>query len=171
MPGCWTQLRLFEPRYLGMMAKISSQEQQFLMCLPFDNPQQQPKGVLVRVTDFDPEVDGKLLIQIRGEGFYRLEQLEQDESSLWWAQAKPLHDLDDAWRPDMPAKVDQLYQGLRQHPDLLSLVLPAEINSEQALNWLVTLLPFDATDRQLLLNCQSSAQRAELITRWVQLQD
>lgn len=154
-----------------MMAKIVPLDQCFAMCLPFDNATQEPKGVVVRMTDFNTEPDGKLLIQIRGERFCRLSQLSQDDDRLWHADVSELDEPSVPWRPDLIAGVVRVYQGLRQHPDVLSLALPMELPQESALNWLVTLLPFAPSDRQLLLNCEHSGQRAELLTRWVQIDD
>lgn len=174
MPGASMLMRLFEPRYLKMVKEIAAFDQHFFMSLtrpagPDSDSGFMNKAVLVRLVDFDAGEQGTLQVRVDGLSYCQLSQAAPDADQLWHAQGALWPEPEVDWPPGALVRVLKLYQVMAEHPDVRPLAMPANADAKLALAWLMTVLPLESTQRQMLVDCEHDNQRVQLLLQWVSL--
>ncbi|NOU50325.1 hypothetical protein HG263_07185 [Pseudoalteromonas sp. JBTF-M23] len=84
LPGGYTKLRIFEPRYLTMVGDALKRDNGFVLCRHTDNAYLNvPKeGVYVRIVDFSQDGNGQLLIDVFAEHRVSIKNPYMDEQNL-----------------------------------------------------------------------------------------
>lgn len=187
-PGCQMPLQIFEPRYLDMIPRCMKSGEGFVVALlqpgtehqevlrpeqmqrPETESPQAPSchipfygiGTLANVIDFGQRENGLLAITIEGGQRQRLTNIERQQDGLWIGTAAPIAET----------SVEQSYELAALVPLLKRLLLLSGLNdiettidyasSQQVINYLVMLLPFDNGTKQSLLEMNDQAMRMQL---------
>ncbi|WP_406663509.1 LON peptidase substrate-binding domain-containing protein [Gallaecimonas sp. GXIMD1310] len=177
LPGGRLPLRVFEPRYLQMVADASAGRRPFGLCMPDrQNAPNTPQrlsaiGTLVDVIDFEPLADGRLGIIVEGRQRYRIDSSYQQPDKLHVAQAtllppwpeQPLHE---------PASglASLLEAVLTDHPELAALYPQPQFadGAWLAARWL-ELLPLPAADYQQLAAAPDADEALRYLHRQLDL--
>lgn len=186
LPGGQLPLNIFEPRYLNMLDDVMSGERMIGVIQtrpggagPDDErgPSLAPIGCMGRVTSFAETSDGRYLITLTGVCRFRAgeelpvrtpyRQVRADFSSF---EADLREDSDPDDRPLDPAK---LLAALRRYLDHRGLAIDwtsAETAPSDALiNSLSMALPFDAMEKQALLEAPTMADRRETLVALLEI--
>src|SRR5699024_6973494 len=90
-------LRIFEPRYLDLVAMCMKGSTGFGVCAPrpsnsgdFSEPNS--IGTLVEIIDFDRLDDGCLGITVEGRRRFRVLSTRQADNGLWWGAVEFIRD-------------------------------------------------------------------------------
>ncbi|WP_417360515.1 LON peptidase substrate-binding domain-containing protein [Gallaecimonas pentaromativorans] len=167
LPGGRMPLRIFEPRYLRMVADAMAGRRPFGICMP--NPKAPlntparlcPVGTLVEVVDFETLDDGRLGITVEGRQRYRIISSHQEDDKLHVAKVSLLDNWPAASLPDDADILKNLLAQLfDEHPELAELY-PAPHFDDAA--WLTArwleILPLSGPERQPFIesaDCQSA---------------
>ena len=186
LPGGQLPLNIFEPRYLNMLDDVMSGERMIGIiqtrpngAAPDDehDPSLAPIGCAGRVTSFAETSDGRYLITLTGVCRFRAgdelpvrtpyRQVRADFSSF---EADLREDSDPVDRPLDSAK---LLAALRRYLDYRGLAIDwtsAETAPSDALiNSLSMALPFDAMEKQALLEAPTMADRRETLVALLEI--
>lgn len=96
LPEGWMELRLFEARYLDMVAACMRRGEGFVACLVHGAGEADPRGrpgavgSHARIVDFDRLADGLLGIRAVAEQRVRISAVEQQPDGLWTGQVTPV---------------------------------------------------------------------------------
>ncbi|MBD1584044.1 LON peptidase substrate-binding domain-containing protein [Pseudoalteromonas sp. S16_S37] len=84
LPGGYTKLRIFEPRYLSMVGDALKRDQGFVLCRHIDDAYLNvPKeGVYVRIVDFSQDCTGQLLIDVFAKHRVSIDKPYMDKQNL-----------------------------------------------------------------------------------------
>ncbi|WKE64238.1 LON peptidase substrate-binding domain-containing protein [Gallaecimonas kandeliae] len=166
LPGGRMPLRVFEPRYLRMVADAMAGRRPFGICMPDpkaepDTPARLcPLGTLVEVVDFSSLKDGRLGIIVEGRQRYHILSSEQEEDKLHVAQVELLPNWPAAPLPTGAEPLrDLLSQVFGEHPELAELYPAPRFDDAAWLSarWL-ELLPLSGPERQGLIGGQDCQQ-------------
>ena len=151
LPGGYTQLRIFEPRYQRLISESLKQNIGFGLCMLSDDGKQVlPVGTHCHITDFEQLEDGMLGITVRGEQRFVINTMTTEEDGLIWGQVTLLPD----WPPaQLPESDTRLADPLRALLDQLPAQLQHYSNSDfHDLSWLcqrwLEIIPVSAQDKQ-----------------------
>ncbi|RLK51145.1 hypothetical protein DFR31_1061 [Alkalispirillum mobile] len=169
-PGGPLVLRLFEPRYLDMVAECLREDRGFGVCRIVDGREAgQPAepeavGTLARIVDWEQRTDGLLGITVRGEQRFRIVSREVEKNGLQRAEVE--------WLPQPPATplpeehaalaalLDRILEQIRgpwaalsRHPG----------DAEWVGCRLAELLPIPPQDRQQLLELDDPVERLAVL--------
>ena len=159
LPGAALGLRVFERRYLDMVAECGRSGRGFGICLILAGEEVgEPAapaafGVEALIEDFDRGDDGLLTLQVRGaRRFHVLRTRVRDNglvmADVSWCEA----DLDDAVRPEHALLATLLQHLLEQVGGEHSKVSPVRFDDAAWLGWrLAEFLPISETQRLALL--------------------
>lgn len=168
-PGGVLPLRIFEPRYLDMVARCLRADQPFVVACISEGRETGPArfhdlGTTARISDFDRLADGMLGITARGEQRVRISAPgvtadglhEGDITVLPEAPAMALTDAD----APLAALLARLLDGLG--PPFADLARRPEDGGWVAAR-LAELLPLELAQKQFLLEVDAPERRLEIL--------
>ncbi len=169
-PGMTLDLKIFEPRYLDMVAECFKGDYGFIVTLITDGESDdlagsfEPVGSLVRIVDFTQLKNGMLGITIEGVERARLISPFRDESLLIRADMEPMNaELEISTEIEHEELVIML-KHLEQHPAIKDREV--QYDDASSVSWrLAELLPFDAVEKQMLLEMNHPYDRLDEIFR------
>ncbi|WP_105169587.1 LON peptidase substrate-binding domain-containing protein [Pseudoalteromonas sp. T1lg23B] len=158
LPGGYTRLRIFEPRYLSMVGEALKNAHGFVLCEYVEQavlnvPQE---GVLVDIIDFSQDEGGQLLIDVYAKHRVALSAPYQDEQQLRYADVTVIEER--VWNScDLKANhfVSEMSEMLAdlfaQHPHLDQLYREKHFHDPLwvASRWL-ELLPINISEKHKL---------------------
>ncbi|CAM4186582.1 LON peptidase substrate-binding domain-containing protein [Pseudoalteromonas byunsanensis] len=158
LPGGYTRLKIFEPRYLSMVGESLKSGQGFVLCEYVEQADLNvPKeGVLVEVIDFSQDEGGQLLIDVFAKHRVKLSTPYQDEQQLRYADVTVIEHS--AWeRSDLHAShflsdmSEMLADLFAQHPHIDQLYRDKHFHDPLwvASRWL-ELLPINISEKHKL---------------------
>ncbi|OHU85412.1 MULTISPECIES: LON peptidase substrate-binding domain-containing protein [Pseudoalteromonas] len=158
LPGGYTRLRIFEPRYLSMVGEALKNTQGFVLCEYVEQAvlNVPNEGVLVDIIDFSQDQDGQLLIDVYAKHRVRLSAPFQDEQKLSHADVTVLDEY--VWdRNEIKAThfisdmSEMLAELFTQHPHLDQLYREKHFHDPLwvASRWL-ELLPINIAEKHKL---------------------
>ncbi|SMY08185.1 LON peptidase substrate-binding domain-containing protein [Flavimaricola marinus] len=176
LPRSRLPLHLFEPRYLAMLEDVLKTPERLIgMVQPYDAPGEAGRlhtiGCAGRVTAFSETEDGRYMITLSGMSRFRIVQEVEGFQPYrrcqvnWQGFERDLGptERDNAFdRLDFMALLGRFFEDQGLSTDWESL---SEADDELLINSLSMLCPFDAEDKQALLEAPSlSTRRETLIT-------
>lgn len=171
-------LRIFEPRYLGLVSECMRSESPFGVVLIRDGHEvRQPDqdapttfhiGTAARIVDFNPLPGGRLGIVCEGHERFRVHRSWMREDDVMAAQVEYLPvEPPSAVDPAFARLVDVL-EDLMDHPLVRKLELAVDYDDARSVSWrLADLLPIDVESRQNLLQMPRAHERLEELDRMV----
>ncbi|MES1924095.1 LON peptidase substrate-binding domain-containing protein [Salinisphaera sp. T31B1] len=177
-PGGIMPLRIFEPRYLDMVAACMREQRGFGVCAAqpardkgsFSTPR--AVGTLVEIIDFDRLDDGHLGITVKGQQRFELGHSRQADDGLWWGTISVItEDADSA----CPIEFSQLKQVAAALIEEVGLPYEAQGRAYDSASWLsarlTELLPFDAATKHDLLATNDPLERLRRIRPMVEIEN
>lgn len=174
LPRARLPLNLFEPRYLAMFDDaLKTPERMIAMIQPADGPQGTSRlhsiGCAGRITQFSETDDGRYIVSLTGISRFRL--IEEVEGFTPYRRARVdwtsfgrdlgLEEKDDAFdRAAFLALLERFFDSAQLSSDWDSL---KEADEELLINSLSMLCPFEAEEKQALLEAPSLATRRETL--------
>jgi hypothetical protein len=174
-PGGRLELRIFEQRYLDMVAECSRQGSGFGVCLILEgNEAGAPAvpaaiGTLARIVDFATLPDGLLGITARGEGAFHVERTRVRDNGLVLGEV--------SWRePDQAIPVPPEFGLLATLLERLAERLGGDLGQASRAcfddsAWvgfrLAEILPLAMPERQTLLQYTDPIERLRLLAHWL----
>ncbi|MDO6459534.1 LON peptidase substrate-binding domain-containing protein [Granulosicoccaceae sp. 1_MG-2023] len=170
LPEGRISLRLFERRYLDMVAAAMRSGDGFGICLISEGEETgkaavpHPLGTLVHISDWDQGDDGLLHITCEGRQLFRILNTRVADNQLLIGEvalqaAEPPTPLAQEFGT-LAGLLGQLLDDLR---DYVSYPAPRLDDAVWVSNRLIELLPLQAQDKILLLQMQSSGDRLRLL--------
>ena len=174
LPRCRLPLNIFEPRYLQMTEDALAANRLIGMVQPVDAsfevrvPPLFETGCAGRITSFSETDDGRILIILTGVSRFRV--VEELDVGAPYRQVVP------DWQPfrrdlvepaDGIIDRDRLYASLRVYFEARDLDTNWQVlqgaTDENLVNSLAMSCPFDATEKQALLEADGLRERGELM--------
>jgi uncharacterized protein len=183
-PGGRLSLKVFEARYLDLVAGCLRERHPFgVVCLlqggevrqvgvPAENTRFEPVGVLAHLADVDALGTGLLRVRCEGGARFRWQAVHEGSDGLWWADGVTLLPPDSARQPEQahhPAvqALRRAYDALAQRPEA---ELPDERQFDDA-GWVANrwceLLPIPLNARQQLMALEDPLQRLALVDEFL----
>lgn len=170
-------LRIFEPRYLDLVAMCMKGSMGFGICAArpansshFSRPH--AVGTLVEIVDFDRLDDGHLGITVEGRRRFNVVSTRQADNGLWWGTVEYIREDQDS---DCPAEFDTLKQvaaALLEQAGSPWNERSADYDSARWLSARLTeLLPFDAATKHTLLATNDPVERLRQIQPLVRIEN
>lgn len=168
-PGGPLPLRIFEPRYLGMVSRCLREDGEFGVVLITGGGEAGAasiagSGTLARIIDWYQGPDGLLGITARGTRRFRLDRVSRQADGLYVGDITPLAD-----EPPVPLPAEfaplvtlldsimdelaSLYAGIERHPDDATWVGQR----------LVEILPLPPAEKQACLEAADPLERLRLL--------
>lgn len=172
LPGTVLPLNIFEPRYLAMVRDALEQTSTIGMIQPKERetPGKQQTlysiGCVGRIAKHGDTLDGRIMITLLGEVRFRI--VRELEVTTPYRQVVPQYlevkeDADEV----PPYSRDEITSLLKRFLDALDLSADADALSDVPDDRLVDALsiacPFDAREKQALLECNTATDRAEML--------
>lgn len=160
-------LRVFEPRYLDMVASCVREERRFGVVLIREGSEVGPSrlyriGTLARIIDWDQGTDGLLHITARGEERFRLLSSRRRRDGLVVGDVEPLAPLASA---EMPPRLQPLGEILASVLADLGMQRLYPVTRYDDAAWvgcrLAELVPIERAERQSLLEIEHPLERLE----------
>lgn len=176
--GSKLPLRIFEPRYLGLVSECMRAEAPFGVVLIREGhevrlPDQDAPtifhiGTAAHIVDFDPLPNGRLGIVCEGRERFRIHRSWVRDDDVMAARVEYLpEERPSTVGPDFSGLVDVL-SDLMQHPLVRKLGLEVDYDDARSVSWrLADLLPIDVETRQNLLQMRQAHDRLEVLDRMV----
>lgn len=166
-------LNIFEPRYLDMVRDAMGGTRIIGMIQPSQNDRLADKPALYdigcagRITAFKETEDGRFLITLQGISRFRV--VEELDCTTRYRQVRADYGefVDDRRIPAERADVDRtgLEERLRRYLDQLGLAADWKAfhaaSDERLVNSLAVICPFEASEKQALLEADSLSRRAQ----------
>jgi len=178
MPGGVLPLRVFESRYLDMLARCMRKDQPFAVVAidsgneVGDAARPMSVGTLATIADWDQGDDGLLQVVARGGQRVRLLSSRVQADRLTVAEVEPLPD--DQPQP-LSEELAYLSKGLLRLLEQFGKPFSGlELHAEDALwvgNRLTDVLPLPLNDKQTLLEMTDPHARVEWIAAWIRSQE
>jgi len=180
LPGAPLGLRVFEPRYLDMLAECGRSDGGFGVCLILDGEEvgapAMPAafGVEARIEDFGNDRNGLLTLQVRGARRFRIDRLRVRDNGLLIAEVQWCEGPSTApLRPQHAALATLLAELLdkvgAEHPG--SGHAGANLRQLEDAAWvgwrLAELLPLSDEQRLALLQEDDPHQRLDRVLEWM----
>jgi hypothetical protein len=172
-PGGLLPLRIFEPRYLGMVRECLRERRGFAVCLISEGRETgqavrfHPVGTLARIEDHDQDAAGMLHITVRGEQRVQVvaSRVRADQLIVGDAvhvEAEPATGISERHRP----LLDLLRQAMEEYdPDF------GRAEELMDASWvgfrLAELLPLPPARRQWLLELTNPTLRLEALAQFI----
>lgn len=175
LPGAVIGLRVFERRYLDLVAECGRSGRSFGVCLILDGSEvgalalPAACGVAVKVEDFDLGADGVLVLRLRGTRRFRVLGTRVDAHALLvadvvWCEA----DNDDELRPEHALLATLLEHLLEQAGGEYAAFGPGQLDQAAWVGWrLAELLPLAEPQRLALLEIDDPHQRLDRLLGWM----
>jgi len=185
MPDGVLALRVFESRYLDMVAHSMREDEPFVIAPVLDRGQEgeQPSadiartlqpaamGTLAQVIDWDQGKDGVLQVVVRGLQRVRIFDSEVQPDGLVVAAVEPLDD--DEFTP-LPEDMGYLARGLEHLLDQLGPPYTDLTRRPDDVAWvgnrLTEVLPMNLHSKQVLLETLDPMARMQAIEAWIMSQ-
>lgn len=169
-PGMRLDLKIFEPRYLDMVAECFKEGYGFVVCRIRKDASDvlsdafESVGTLVRIVDFTQLKNGMLGITIEGEERVRVSAPYCDKQHLVRADIDQMNaELQMTTEVEHEELVIML-KHLEQHPAIQHRDIAYDDAS--SISWrLAELLPFDGSEKQMLLEMNHPYDRLDEIYR------
>lgn len=174
LPRCRLPLNIFEPRYLQMTEDAIAGERMIGMVQPLhpgsdeSAPELYRTGCAGRITSFSETDDGRILIILTGVSRFDIES--EIDGGTPYRQVAPRWE---AYRCDLDEPADgcidreRLYASLRIYFETRDLDTDWEVldeaTDESLINSLAMSCPFDATEKQALLEADGLSERSHLM--------
>lgn len=161
-------LRVFEPRYLDLVAQCLRDDECFVVSLITTGSETgeaefHPVGTTARIVDWDQGRDGILHVQAVGEQRVRIRDHEVRRGGLCVASVEV---LDTPEPVPVPIRHRRLADMLAEHLSEIAVYTRDAIRPDDA-NWLADrlceILPLGFTDRQALLELDDPLVRLDLL--------
>lgn len=176
-PGGIMPLRIFEPRYLDMVAQCMRDSRGFGICAsqPASHgqfPAPRTVGTLVEIVDFDRLDDGQLGITVEGRQRFQVTSTAQADNGLWRGTIELLDEGSDSPCPIEFAALKQIAAALIEQTGLPYEQRDADYDSASWLSARLTeLLPFDAATKNDLLATDDPQERLRRIRPMVEIEN
>jgi Lon protease-like protein len=169
-PGMLLDLKIFEPRYLEMISECFKQDHGFVVSHISNGAKDtelaefETVSTLVKVVDFAQLKNGMLGITVEGVKRVRLLSPFQDESGLYRAEVESMAD-----EMKMSTDVEHeeliiMLKHLEQHPAIKER--DVDYSDASSVSWrMAELLPFEADEKQMLLEMNHPYDRLDEIFR------
>ena len=174
-PGGPLPLRIFEPRYLGMISHCLQQESPFGVLLIRDGNEAGPAtthnvGTLARITDWYQGSDGLLGITAIGEQRFRLISCARQDDGLNVGEIEILENEPNLPLPDEYQEMATILAGVLD--DLGRLYQPLDRHFDDA-SWVtsrfVEILPIDLEEKQRCLEQSDPVERLRIVRELLDL--
>jgi len=169
-PGGPLLLRIFEPRYLDMVAERMRSEQPFGVCLIRDGQEAgQPAvpyqvGTFARIVDFQQYEDGLLGITALGEGRFRVRSLRTLPDQLVIGDVEPLSAEPGVSLSVAHANIPELVETLLERTGPLYADVPKRFDDPTWLGYrLAEVLPIPLARKQGFLELDNATVRLDQI--------
>lgn len=182
-PNCRMPLRIFEPRYLNMVAEVMREGSGFVITLQGSSDEALQyralidkasgmlrKAVWVEIEDFNQGDDGMLHIEVVARHWMVLDNLATDADSLWRANATALPNTSQSPRN---SQLDELYRVIQDAAASSQVQVPdvGIATTEQKIGYLSILLPIGVSQRIELVAAEDNAHRIALLNQWVSISE
>ncbi|MEX0899648.1 MAG: LON peptidase substrate-binding domain-containing protein [Gammaproteobacteria bacterium] len=167
-PDGLVPLRVFEPRYLDLVAQCMREDDCFVVALITSGSETgeaefHPVGTSARIVDWDQGPDGILHVQCVGEHRVRIHDHEVRRNGLYVAGV----DVIPTPQPvALPIRHRRLSEMIAEHLSEIAVYTKASIRPNDA-HWLADrlceILPLGLTDRQALLELDDPLVRLDLL--------
>jgi len=181
LPRGMLPLNIFEPRYLNMVEDALKADRMIGMIQPSapaprsdKEPPLYETGCAGRIVAFEEAEDGRFLISLKGVA--RFHATEELATTRGYRRVRPdwtgfEADLEEA--PHGAVARDKLFRGLRAFFKAQEIEASwdalSETPDERLVNSLAMICPFEASEKQALLEADSVAKRAEVLTALVEM--
>jgi Lon protease-like protein len=169
-PGGPLLLRIFEPRYLDMVAERMRSEQPFGVCLIRDGQEAgEPAiphevGTFARIVDFQQYEDGLLGITALGEGRFRVRSLRTQPDQLVIGDVEPLSAEPGVSLSVAHANIPELVETLLERTGPLYADVPKRFDDPTWLGFrLAEVLPIPLARKQGFLELDNATLRLDQI--------
>ncbi|MCP5160986.1 MAG: LON peptidase substrate-binding domain-containing protein [Hahellaceae bacterium] len=169
-PGGRLPLRLFEPRYLDMVANALRQQTGFVIVLIKEgNEVGQPcefysTGTLVKIIDFSAREDGLLGITVEGTQKVTVTQFTRQSDGLYVGALSGVDQESFMPVQERFCELVDLLQALSRHPAVSDLALEIDYQDSRDVGWRLTeLLPLARKEKQYLFELEDPVYRLEQI--------
>ncbi|MDJ0778227.1 MAG: LON peptidase substrate-binding domain-containing protein [Gammaproteobacteria bacterium] len=166
LPGNLLTLKIFEPRYLDMIATCMREESVFGVVLIRDGEETSLDseictiGTTARISDWEHRADGLLGITASGEARFAIEDRQLQHDGLAIARVRLLEESRTVEVPDQ----FHYMRDLLDHIGAQQMQVSAdELTFSEILYRLVYLLPLDADLKQRLLEIPECGDRATIL--------
>jgi hypothetical protein len=168
-PGGPLPLRIFEPRYLDMVAERMRNGQPFGVCLIRDGEETRAAaphemGTFARIVDFQQYEDNVLGITVLGEGRFRVRDFWVQADQLVVGEVEPLPAEPERALTAEHANIPELVQTLLERTGLLYADLPKHYDDPTWLGYrLAEVLPIPLPRKQRFLELENPILRLDQI--------
>lgn len=174
-PGGRLPLRVFEARYLDMIARCLREGDGFVVVLmkpdtneTVENPFHQ-KGTMAKIVDFDSGDDGLLNITVEGIESAVIKRAHRDDTGLWLGDIEFEGETKVSYEavpvPNQFEELAQILKALVRHPSVSDLNLSIDFDDSRQVGLRLTeLLPLDNTQKQYLFELDDPIFRLEKIS-------
>lgn len=174
-PGGRLPLRIFEARYLDMIARCLREGDGFVVVLmkpdtneTVENPFHQ-KGTMAKIVDFDSGDDGLLNITVEGIESAVIKRAHRDDTGLWVGDIEFKGETKVSYEavpvPNQFEELAQILKALVRHPSVSDLNLSIDFDDSRQVGLRLTeLLPLDNTQKQYLFELDDPIFRLEKIS-------
>lgn len=176
-PGGILPLRIFEPRYLDMVAHCMRSAEDFVICAARparhgDFAEPRTMGTRVSIVDFDRLADGALGITVHGRDRVAIEDTRQSRNGLWWGEITPVGEDSDGPCPIEFATLKEIAAALIAEAGLPYDRGAIDYDSASWLSARLTeLLPFDAATKHDLLTTDDPQERLRRIRPMIEIEN
>ena len=169
-PGGPLLLRIFEPRYLDMVAERMRNDGPFGVCLIRDGQEAGHAaapydiGTFARIVDFQQYEDDVLGITVLGEGRFKVIESRVEPNQLRTGKVMPLPEESEAPLSEEYASISQLVKTLLERTGPLYKNLPKRYDDPTWLGYrLAEVLPIPVTRKQHFLELNNPILRLDQI--------
>jgi len=172
VPDAPLPLRIFEPRYLAMVAGCLKRDAPFVVALAAPAPPGEEAGgarcaavgTTARIVDFGRGADGMLTLRTVGERRVRLAALRRGPDGFALARATPLVDGPGAALGADDAPLLAVLRQLLPDDDADHRGSPRRWDDAGWVSWRAAeLLPLELVQRQRLLECDDARERLDQV--------
>lgn len=170
LPRAQLPLNIFEPRYLAMVKAAMGGERLIGMVQPQDDGSLYGVGGLGRITQFTDPGNGRLLIVLTGLVRFRIVRELDVDTPYRQVEADYREFLDDFREPEPLAPVMRadVEASLKAYLEAQGLAADwdavANADDESLINTLAAVCPFDAAEKQALIETKTVPERAATLT-------
>lgn len=169
-PGMSLDIKVFEPRYLDMVAECCKGDYGFVVCQEIEDKAEilsqsfEMVGTLVRIADFTQLKNGMLGITVEGTERVRVAAPYSDQSHLVRADIEPMNAELSMSTEEEHEELIVMLKHLERHPAIKHR--DVAYDDASSISWrLAELLPFDSSEKQMLLEMNHPYDRLDEIYR------
>jgi uncharacterized protein len=174
-PGGLLPLRVFEQRYMDMVAACLKHQEPFGVCLIRSGHEvgapasPQPVGCTARIVDWDMQQLGMLSIKAHGEQRFRIVESRITDAALIRASVELLPADDDSELPERYDDCAKLLKAVIDEHGSEFVVPPLRFESSSWVSArLAEILPVPLAAKQKLLEIQDASERIEILSKFLQ---